>query len=83
MPISCLLLPHAAAPVTEGTAWTELNDTLEEVDNDSINVGLPRFNVFIFTVRAAIRAHTSIAPHGHRASRPNVLEALMVRRHRA
>ena len=37
VPISCLLLPHAAALDTEETAWTELNATLGDIDKDSFN----------------------------------------------
>ena len=74
VPISCLLHPHAAAPDTEGTARTELNATLGEMDTD-LNTDLRRINVFIFTVGAATRVHTSTATHGHRASQPNALEA--------
>ena len=40
VPISCLLLPHAAAPGTEESAWTELNATLGEIDTDSLCLGL-------------------------------------------
>ena len=83
VPISCLLLPHAAAPDTEGTARTELNATLGEIDTDYLNISLQRFNVFIFTVGAATQVHTSTVAHGHRGSWPNALEALMVRSLRA
>ena len=75
VPISCLLLPHAAAPDTEGIARTELNATLGEIQTKSLDLGLQRFNVFILTEGAAARVHTSRAVHGHRASRPNALEA--------
>ena len=45
VPISCLLLPHAAAPDTEGTARTELNATLGEIEKDSLNLGLQPIRV--------------------------------------
>ena len=61
MPISCLLLPHAAAPDSEGTAWDDLNGIFGEVDKDTLDVGLQRISVFTFTVRAGIRVHTSTA----------------------
>ena len=83
VPISCLLLPHAAAPDTEGTARTELNATLGEIDKDSLNLGLPRFNVFISRDGAATRVFTSTAVHCHRASWRNALEVLMARSLRA
>ena len=40
VPISCLLLPHAAAPDSEGTAWDDLIATLGEVDKDTVDLGL-------------------------------------------
>jgi hypothetical protein len=60
-PISYLLLPHAHAPVAEGTAWADLHSTLEQVDQDFLEFGLQRANVFQFTVGAAIRSHRSTA----------------------
>ena len=63
VPISCLLHPHAAAPDAEGTARTEMNATLGEIYTDYLNIGLQRFNLFIFTVGAATRVHTSTGLH--------------------
>ena len=61
VPISCLLLPHAAAPDSEGTAWDDLIATLGEVDKDTLDLGLQRISVFTSAIRAGIRVHTSTA----------------------
>ena len=58
LPISRLLLPHAAAPDSEGRAWDDLNATLVEVDKDTLGLGLQRISVFTFTVRAGISGCT-------------------------
>ena len=61
VPISCLVLPHAAAPDSEGTAWDDLNATLGAVDKGTLDLGLQRISVLTFTVRAGIQVHTSTA----------------------
>ena len=60
-----------------------MNATLREIDTDPLNLGLQRFNAYIFTVGAATRVHINTAVHGQRASRPNALEDLMARSLRA
>ena len=70
--VSCLLLPHAAPPRYRGDST---DGTERYARKNSFNFGLQRFIVFIFTDGAASRVHTSRAVHGHRASRPNALEA--------
>jgi hypothetical protein len=73
-PISCLLLPHALAPVAEETAWADLHSTLEQVDQDFLELGLQWANVFQFTVGAAIRSHRSTAVDNQQGDRPNVVK---------
>ena len=54
-----------------------MNSTLEQVDRDSLDLGLQRVNLFVFTVGAATGEHKSTAVDGQQARQLNALQALM------
>jgi hypothetical protein len=50
MLLSCVTLLHAREPLLEGTRWTNLDQTLAELDEVCLTLGLAKASVLVFTV---------------------------------